>query len=124
MWRDWEVSLRFSFVVSVNFQTALPRYFLAPANFRVSRIAAGGSGGLENQDSVVVKLDFFGLPGGSLIEFIGIAIGGIPRAVEPVKIRFVIGNATAAGGGESCSQDPEEDLADCMARAERRQSIP
>jgi len=54
--------------------------FLAAGAFFCRR---AGSGGFEDQDSVVVQLDLFGLPGGSLIEFIGIGIGGIPRAVEP-----------------------------------------
>ena len=50
------------------------------------------SGDIENQSPAVAKGDFFGLPGGALVEAFGVGIGWIPGAVEPVEIQFVIGN--------------------------------
>jgi hypothetical protein len=49
------------------------------------------SGVFENQDSAVVQLDFVWFPCGALVEAFRIGIGWIPRTVEPVKIRFVVG---------------------------------
>ncbi len=46
----------------------------------------------ENQGAAVVQSDLGLLPPGALVEAIGIGIGWIPRADEPVEVRFVVGN--------------------------------
>jgi hypothetical protein len=63
----------------------------------------------ENQGSAVVQPDLCWLPPGALVEAIGIGIGWIPRTVEPVEVRFVIGdpffaeatNGRPRGSGEA-----------------------
>ena len=47
---------------------------------------------VENQGSAVVQSELGWLPLGALVEAIGIGIGWIPRTVEPVEVRFVIGD--------------------------------
>lgn len=50
------------------------------------------SGGFENQDAAVVQMDFRCFPCLALVESFGIGIGWIPGPVEPVEIRFVVGD--------------------------------
>lgn len=47
---------------------------------------------VENQGSAVVQSDLGWLPAGALVEAFGIGIGLIPRTVEPVEVRFIIGD--------------------------------
>jgi hypothetical protein len=47
---------------------------------------------VENQGWAVVQPDLCWLPAGALVEAFGIGIGWIPRTVEPVEVRFVIGD--------------------------------
>jgi hypothetical protein len=47
---------------------------------------------VENQGSAVVQSNLGWLPPGALVEAIGIWIGWIPRTIEPVEVRFVIGD--------------------------------
>ena len=54
--------------------------------------ASGLSGVFENQDAVVVQLDFGCSPSWALVESVGIGIGWIPGTVEPVEVRLVVGN--------------------------------
>ena len=42
--------------------------------------------------AAIAEGDFFGMPGGGLVELVGLRLGSGPRLVEPVQIRFVIGN--------------------------------
>ena len=50
------------------------------------------SGVFENQDAPVVQLDSRGFPRLSLVEPVWVRLMGIPGTVEPVEIRFVVGN--------------------------------
>jgi len=49
-------------------------------------------GVFENQDAAVVQMDFRCLPCLALVDAVGIGIGGIPGTVEPIKIRFFVGD--------------------------------
>ena len=50
------------------------------------------SGIFEDQDAAIAERDFIGLPGGGLVEALGLGVGWVPRLVEPVQIRLVIGD--------------------------------
>ncbi len=52
----------------------------------------GGSGGFENQDAAVVQMDFRCFPCGTLVEPVWVRLIWIPGTVEPVEIRFVVGD--------------------------------
>jgi hypothetical protein len=43
------------------------------------------------------EADFFGLPGGTLVELVGLGVGWGLRLVEPVQVRFVVGDPFANG---------------------------
>jgi hypothetical protein len=51
------------------------------------------SGIFEDEGAAIAERDFFGLPGGALVEVFGLCAGGVPFLVEPVQIRFVVGDA-------------------------------
>ncbi len=70
---------------------------------------SGSSGVFENQDAIIVQMDFRCLLCLALVESFG--IGWIPGAIESVEVGFVARNAFAAflrciiqtrSGGESC----------------------
>ena len=50
------------------------------------------SGIFEDQGAAIAEGDFFWLPGGALVELIGLGVGWGPRLVEPVQVRFVVGD--------------------------------
>lgn len=50
------------------------------------------SGVFENQDAAVVQMDFRGFPRLSLVVPVWVRLMGIPGTVEPVEIRFVVGD--------------------------------
>lgn len=52
----------------------------------------GSSGGFENQDAAVVQMDFIGFPCRRLVEPVWVRLIWIPGTVEPVEIRFVVGD--------------------------------
>ncbi len=69
------------------------------------------SGIFDDQRAAIFERDFFGLPGGTLVELVGLGVAWRPFLVEPVQVRFVVGNAPAAfrrrmmktrSGGGSC----------------------
>jgi len=59
------------------------------------------SGIFKNQGVTVTTRDFEWLPCRALVKPVGIAGVRISGTIEPVEVRFVIGNASAAGDGES-----------------------
>ena len=52
----------------------------------------GSSGVFENQDAVVVQLDFGCFPCRRLVEPVWVRLIWIPRTVEPVEIGFFVGD--------------------------------
>ena len=50
------------------------------------------SGVFEYQDAVVVQLDFLGFPCLSLVEPAWVRLMGIPGTIEPIEVRFVVGD--------------------------------
>ena len=50
------------------------------------------SGVFENQDAVVVQMDFGCLPCLALVEAVRVGIRWVPGTVEPVEVGFVVGN--------------------------------
>ncbi len=63
-------------------------YFLNPA---------GELGIFEDRNAAFVRLDFHRFPSGALVETVGIGIGLIPGTIEPVEVRFVVGNPLVDG---------------------------
>jgi hypothetical protein len=45
---------------------------------------------VEDESPAVVEWDLLGLPGGTLVEALGLCAGGVPFLVEPVEVRVVI----------------------------------
>ena len=54
------------------------------------------SGIFEDQGAAIAERDVLGLPIRALVEALGLCAGGVPFLVEPVQVRFVVGNAPAA----------------------------
>ncbi len=50
------------------------------------------SGIFEDQGAAVTERDFFWPPIRALVELVGLCAGGVPFLVEPVQIRFVVGD--------------------------------
>ena len=75
--------------MSVAFQSVLPRWFLAAV---VSEPLRAESGIFEDEGAAVAEREFLGLPGGALAERIGLRLGRGSRLVEPIQVRFVIGD--------------------------------
>jgi len=50
------------------------------------------SGVFENQSAAVVQVDHRCLPSWTLIDAVWIRIEGLPGTVEPIEVRFVVGN--------------------------------
>ena len=50
------------------------------------------SGIFEDQGAAIFERDFFGLPGGTLVELVGLGVGWGPFLVKPVQIRLVVGD--------------------------------
>jgi hypothetical protein len=50
------------------------------------------SGGFENQDAAVVQMDFLGFPCRALIEPVWVRLIWIPGPIEPIEVRFVVGD--------------------------------
>ena len=48
--------------------------------------------GYKSQGAAVSERDFFGPPIRALVEALGLCAGGVPFLVEPVQVRFVIGD--------------------------------
>ena len=71
----------------------MPRMGLAAVVFEPLRAA---SGIFEDQDAVVAEWDLIGLPGGNLVERVGLRLGWGSRLVESVQVWVVVGNALAA----------------------------
>ena len=117
MLRDRENSLRFTISRESSSPDRLAKNFVGSGCIFTS----GRSCGFENQDLLVVQLDFGGCPCRTcffatyftkatkvrkaskhkLVDAVRVGIWRIPRAVEPVEVGFVVRNAIAAGGGES-----------------------
>jgi hypothetical protein len=51
-----------------------------------------GAGVFADQGAAITEGDFFGLPGGALVERVWLGVGWGPLLVEPVQVRFVIGD--------------------------------
>ncbi len=49
-------------------------------------------GVVEDQDATVVEQDLLGLPGGTLVEGLGLCAGGVPFLVKPVQVWIVVGD--------------------------------
>ena len=64
-------------------------HFLAAVVLKRLRAA---SGIFEDQGKAIAERDFLGLPIWALVEAFGLCASGIPFLVEPVQIRFVIGD--------------------------------
>jgi hypothetical protein len=67
----------------------MPRIGLAAVVIGVRRAE---SGIFEDQDAAITEGDFFGLPGGALVEGVGFRLGWDSRLLEPVQIRLVVGD--------------------------------
>jgi hypothetical protein len=51
------------------------------------------SGVFENQDAAIIEGDFLGAPRRALIDAVWVGIEGIPGTVEPVDVKFVVGDS-------------------------------
>ena len=58
---------------------------------------AGSSGVFKKQDAAIFQMDFGRLPCLASVEAIRVGIRWIPRTVEPIEVRFVIGNPLVDG---------------------------
>jgi len=45
---------------------------------------------VEDESPAVAEGDFFGLPGGALVEALGLIAGGVPFLVEPIEVRVFV----------------------------------
>ena len=84
-----ETLAEFIWLESVDSQPALPSSFLA-AVFRWGMRCTCLSGVVEDQDAAVAERDLFGLPGGTLVEGLGLYAGGVSFLVKPVQVRIVV----------------------------------
>ena len=50
------------------------------------------SGIFEDEGAAIAERNFFGLPGGGLVERVGLRLDGIPGTIEPIEIRLLIGD--------------------------------
>ena len=80
---------------SVDSQSALPSSFLAAVS--LGRQAHYLPAVVEDECPAVAERDLFGLPGWTLVEALGLCAGGVPFLVEPVQVRFVIGDSLLDG---------------------------
>ena len=89
-WLNEEISSGKSFDATIVPLPAVPRRFFAAGIFEC--VCKRRLCGIENQCLAVSKRDFLGLPSGALVILPGIIPFRCPFLVEPVKIRFVVGD--------------------------------
>ncbi len=80
-----------SYLILVNavFPTAVPRFLLVAVVLEPLWVE---SGIFENQCEAISERDFYGFPIWALVVALGLCAGGIFFLVEPVQVRFVVGD--------------------------------
>jgi hypothetical protein len=76
-------------LVNAVFPADVPRFLLAAVVLEPLRAA---SGIFEDEGAAIAERDFFWPPIWALVEALGLCAGEVPFLVEPVQVRFVVGD--------------------------------
>ncbi len=79
-------------------ENSLPDRFAKKFRWKMTAVScreapsSSGSGVFENQSPAIVQVDFLRFPHRTLVEPLRVRLSCFPGLVEPVQVRFVVGN--------------------------------